>query len=148
MAASLSSSAPLPARGELYPIGRRRLLGGVRPRAIIVAADDGMRCTVLTSANDPELHRRLRSGATNLLVSARKTGEPPFSPGAILDEISRQLPGGHGIGKPRRVDLRDVHGTGRILFDDLVGGTALDEDLEMRRPAPGSSPRRVSATYA
>lgn len=134
--------------GQLFPIGPRRFLGGVKPVAIIVVGEEGHRCTVLTSERKADLHRRLRQAAGNLVVAAHKTGEIPFTSLLVLDEISRQLPKGIRIGRPRTVELKDVHGSGRILFDRIVGGVALDDDFEIRRRQPSEPGRPMVATYA
>ena len=133
--------------GQLYPIGPRRFLGGVKPVAVIVVGEEGHRATVLTSESHADLHRRLRQAAGNLVVSAHNTGEVPFTPLMVLDEFSRQLPRGQRIGRPRSVELKDVHGSGRILFDRLIGGVALDDDFEVRRRSP-SQVRRLTASAA
>jgi hypothetical protein len=135
-------------RGQLYPIGPRRFLGGIKTVAVIVVGEEGHRCTVLTSEGKSDLHRRLRQGASNLVVAANKTGEVPFTTLMVLDEISRQLPKSVRVGRPRPVELKDVHGSGRILFDQLVGGVALDDDFEVRRRAPSDPGRAMVPTYA
>ncbi|MGI8847965.1 MAG: hypothetical protein ACR2GX_06860 [Candidatus Dormibacteria bacterium] len=130
--------------GQLFAVGTPKLLGGVRPAAIIVIGEEGHRCSILTAAGSEDLHRKLCQGATNLVSAAPKTGRVPFTASAVLDDLSRHLPRGYRIAKPRPVDLRDVHGTGRILFDAEVGGAALDDDFELRRGVAAPAMRQSS----
>lgn len=133
--------------GLLYCVGPGRLLGGVKAIAVVVVGEDGYRCSIFTAAEHEDVHRKLCQGAGNLVSSAPKSGRVPFTEETILDEFSRRLPRGIRLARPRPVELRDVHGTGRILFDAAVGGLALDDDFELRRRPQAAPVKNLNPSF-
>lgn len=134
--------AVVPGRSEpdfLVPFGRAKLRG-IEPCGIVVVGERSRRCAVLTSAAQPELHRSLSTGLADLVMLARRYDGPPFPEAVIVDLVSRHLPPGMRLGHPARVALRDVCGTGRILFAEKVGGFALVEQFECRERRAAGPP--------